>query len=270
MRIHEVATEELDCVTAVCLDPSVPLKWREAMKTAMDTRIRWLKTMIHKGLQVSIALKKPEQVSTPFEPKNAKGLIEYLPIEFAPEPVKGEKSLFINCIWVVPPLWHKGIARSLLERAIESARNYNGVSVLAYEGDKWFGFFPYMPASFFKRFGFKEVDHDESRVLLHLNLGADEKPILIKPRCREIGNSDKMVVDVLFNSQCPWSGWMVDKIKRNIKKYDTVVNTVNTDDRKMIEKYGLSRGVCINGTPIIKRMAPWKEIESIIKQTMRH
>jgi len=282
MQIHEISTEELDYVTAICLDPSVPSKWREAMKTAMDYRIQWLKTMMHKGLQISVALDAPEVVVNSLGPKNAKfkanvvhgsfpkGSIEYLPIEFAPEPVKGEKSLFIDCIWILPPFWHTGIARSLMERVIEKARRYGGASVLAYEGDKWFGFFDYMPASFFKKFGFKEVDLDGSRVLLHLNLGADKRPALRRPKCKEIESSGKMVVDVFFNSQCPWSGWMVDKVKRNIKKYDVVINAINTDDRKVIEEYGMSKGICINGMPLITRMASWKEIESIIKQTIMH
>jgi len=78
-----------------------------------------------------------------------------------------------------------------------------------------------------------------------------------------------MVVDVLFNSQCPWSGW-ADKIKRNMKKYNAIVKAINTDDRKVIEEYGLSRGVYINGSPAIKRMASWKEIEPVVKQTMQH
>jgi GNAT superfamily N-acetyltransferase len=282
MQIREVSTEELDYVTAVCLDPSIPPKWREAMKTAMDCRIRWLKTMMHKGLQISVVLDKPEVVIDSLGPKNAKfkemavhgnfpkGLVEYVPIEYAPEPVKGEKSLFVDCVWVPPPFWHTGIAKNLLEKVIENARHYGGVSVLSYEGDKWFGFFPYMPASFFKRFGFKEVCRDGSRVLLHLNLGANESPSLIHPKIRVIEKGDKMVIDVFFNSQCPWSGWMADKIKQNTQKYDAVVNAINTDNRKAIEEYGLSRGVCINGKPIVKRMASWKEIESTIKQMMLH
>jgi len=282
MQIHEVSTEELDYVTAICLDPSIPPKWREAMKITMDARTQWLKTMMHKGLQVSVALEKPEKVINSLGPKNTKfsemithsnfpkGLIEYLPIEFAPEPVKGEKSLFIDCLWVVPPFWHSGVARGLVERVIEKAKVYGGASVLGYEGDKWFGFFDYMPIGFFKKFGFKEVGRDGSRVLLHLNLGVDEQPKLIYPTCGAIEKSDKIVMDVFFNSQCPWSGWMVDKIKRNMKKYDAVVNAINTDDRKVIEEYGMSRGVCINGVPIVKRMASWKEIESIVKQAILH
>ena len=45
--------------------------------------------------------------------KSKRGLIEYLPIEIAPEPVKGEKSLFINCIWVLPRFKKKGIGKAL-------------------------------------------------------------------------------------------------------------------------------------------------------------
>ena len=59
---------------------------------------------------------------------------------------------------------------------------------------------------------------------------------------------------------------MIDNIKRNVKKYPEVsVNIVNTDNRRTIEEFGLSRGVCINGKPVIKRMASWKEIRTKIQ-----
>lgn len=35
---------------------------------------------------------------------------------------------------------------------------------------------------------------------------------------------------------------MVNRIKQGIRKYDAVVNVIKTDDRKIIQKYGLSRG----------------------------
>lgn len=280
MRIREVSPEELDFVSAVCLDPSVPRRWREIMEPCMVDRKNWLKAMMAKGLQVSVVLEKPEVVAKSLESKIervkakavrgsvAKGLIEYVPVEFTCEPVEGGSGLFINCIWVVPPFWRRGVARALLERCIENARAHGGASVLAYDGDKWFGFFPYMPASFFEKFGFKEVDRDGSRVLLHLNLGDDERPRLIRAKTRKTGKSDKLVVDVFYSSQCPWSGWMVDKVKRCMKKYGAVVNAINTDDRTVIEEYGLSRGVCINGKPLFKRMASWKEIDFAVKQVI--
>jgi GNAT superfamily N-acetyltransferase len=277
MRVHEVSPEELDFVSAVCLDPSIPPKWREAMKPCMEARKDWLKNMMSKGLRILVALEKPEVVINSLGAKNArfkgmavrgefpKGLLEFVPIEYALEPVKGEKSLFIDCLWVVPPFWHSNVARALMEKFIEEAKAYGSASVLAYEGDKWFGFFPYMPASFFRKFGFEEVDRDGSRVLLYLNFGANEEPMLIRTKKRTV-KSDKTVVDVFFNSQCPWSGWMVDKIERNMKKYDVLVNLINTDDRKIVEEHGMSRGVCINGVPMVKRMASWKEVESAVKK----
>lgn len=263
MHIREVSADELNHVTQVCLDPSVRAEWKQIMNPYMAKRLEWLRTMMKKGLEVSVAFKEVEGQEFP------KALIEYAPIEFAAEPVEGGKSLFINCIWVVPPLWHKGVAKMLLERVIDKAKACGGLSVLAYEGDKWFGFFPYMPSSFFKKFGFKEVDRDESRLLLYLNLGSDEPPKLIRPKCKPSKKSYKLVVDVFTNSQCPWSGLMIERIKKNIRKRSAVVNVIDTDDRKSLKKYGMSRGICINGVPFLKRMASWKEIEAAIKAYKR-
>lgn len=281
MQIHQISVEELDYVSRLCVDPWMPPTWREAMMPAMNARKEWLKAMMPQGLRVLVALEKVEALrSRSARSKKMRelivdgnfpeGLIEYAPIEFAPEPVLGEKSLFINCVWVLPRFWHKGIARNLLETFIEDAKIHGGASVLAYEGDKWFGFFPYMPVSFFKSFGFKEVDRDGNRVMLHLDLGAHATPTLIRPKARRSEKGDKPVVNVFYSSQCPWSGWMADRIKRNMKKYDTAVNAINTDDRNVIEAYGISRGLSINGVPVLKRMASWKEAESIVKQAIAH
>jgi len=282
MQILQVSAEELDYVARLCLDPFMVPRWREMMQPAMAVRKEWLKTMMRDGLRVLVALEKSEDVLSSFGAKNRKireliirdkipkGLIEYAPIELAPEPVIGKNSLFINCVWILPKFWDVGVARSLLKRFLEDASAYGGASVLAYEGDKWFGYFPYMPVSFFMKFGFREVDRDGSRVLLHLNFSDEEQPRLIYPKTRGVGRSDKIIADVLFSSQCPWSWWMADKVKRGMKKYDAVVNVVNTDDRTVIEEYGLSRGVCINGKPVLKRMASWKEIDFAVKQAIEH
>jgi GNAT superfamily N-acetyltransferase len=278
MIIHDVSSEELDYVTAVCLDPSIPPKWREAMKPAMNVRKDWLKSMMYRGLQISVAFTEPKKGIkradvtkvksgvTSAIGGSPKALIEYVPIEFASEPVQGRKSLFINCMWVVPPFWHRDVGKTLLETAIDKGKAYGGISVLAYEGDKWFGFFPYMPAIFFKKFGFKEVDRDGTRVVLHLSLGSNGTPKLIHPRCMSTKEADKMVVDVFYNSQCPWSGWMADGVKQKMRKYGAVTKLINTDDREVVEKYGMSRGICINGEPFIKRMVSLKEIERIVRQ----
>ena len=57
---------------------------------------------------------------------------------------------------------------------------------------------------------------------------------------------------------------MVEKVTKALKKYDTTVRAINTDDRATMEEYGLSRGVRVNGVPVIKRMATVKEVESAV------
>ncbi|NIW34713.1 GNAT family N-acetyltransferase, partial [Candidatus Bathyarchaeota archaeon] len=102
-------------------------KQREAMKEAMERRVKWIEEMMSKGLQIVVALGSRG---------GKKGLIEYLPIEMAPEPVKGTHSLFIDCIWVLPPYWERGIARGLMECFLEEAEKVGGATVLAYEADR--------------------------------------------------------------------------------------------------------------------------------------
>jgi GNAT superfamily N-acetyltransferase len=244
------------------------------MERYMKKRLKWLEKMMPQGLEIIVALEDPKQEILDYpwagpikhadlavRGKVPKGLIEYLPIENALEPVKGKHSLFINCIWVLPPFWGTGIAKGLINQFINEARKAGGATVLAYEGDKWFDAFEYMPAGFFRKFDFKEASRDETRLLLHLDLGAHEQPMLISPKKRAVDRNDKRVIDVFCNSQCPWSGWMAEQVKRNLRKHgDVKLNVINTDRKEVIEQFGISRGVSINGVPIIKRMASWKEV----------
>ena len=113
-------------VSAICLDPSVSR--REAMRGHMENRLNWLRKMMSRELKIIVALEnpKPEVLHYPWagdirhadlavKGKVPKGLIEYLPIEMALEPVKGENSLFINCIWILPPFWKTGVAKGLMQ-----------------------------------------------------------------------------------------------------------------------------------------------------------
>jgi hypothetical protein len=175
MQILEVSAGDLDYVARLCLDPFMPPAWREAMQPAMDVRKEWLKAMMYKGLRVLVALEESDDVLRSFGARNKKirelvirgrvpkGLIEYVPIEFAPEPVRGGKSLFVNCIWVLSKFWSGGVAKSLMERFIEDAKACGGASVLAYEGDKWFGFFPICLPAFLKSLGLKRLIEMEAR-----------------------------------------------------------------------------------------------------------
>ena len=250
----------------------------------MRNRIAWIKKMMSKGLEIFIALEKPKAQIIHYKwvgkMKHSDlalngivpmGLLENMPIEYTLEPVEGNKSLFINCMWILPPFWLTGVGKSLLEIFFNRAKEVGGASVIAYEGDKWFGTsIKYMPSSFFKKYGFQEVERDGTRVLLYRNLGGNIKPRFISSKPESLNKNEKTRVDIFFNSQCPWSKFMVDEIKGKQNKYPGIAfKFINTDDRNTIEKFGMSRGVRVNGEPVIKRIATWEEIELEIKKAQK-
>jgi GNAT superfamily N-acetyltransferase len=256
LEFHKISADELSYVSYLCLW-GVSQEQKEAMLPHMEERLHWIKEMMPKGLEIVVAL----------GPRRSKrGLIEYVPIEIAPEPVEGQHSLFINCIWVLPRFLGAGLGTGLMECFLHDAAKVGGATVLSYENDAWFGYFEYMPTSFFKRFGLKELSRDGTRVLLHRDLGAQNRPQLISAKKRELETNGQTIVDVFCSSQCPWCGWMADKICSNAPP-GMRVNRIGTDSRTIIKKFGLSRGVSINGEPAVKRMAAWREIQPILDRT---
>jgi len=255
LEFRKITEEEFPYVSYLCLW-GISRRQKEAMKEHMEKRLKWIEEMMPKGLEIIVAL-GPR--------KSKKGLIEYLPIEDAPETVHGELSLFINCVWILPRHSKAGVGKGLVQHFLKAAKEVGGATVLAYEGDKWFDYFDYMPVDFFTRFGFEEVSRDGTRVLLHLDLGAHKAPKLIFPKSRKKSEKDEAAMDVFCNSQCPWCGWMVDNVRRNVRKYPGVtLSVIDTDPREIIERYGMARGISINRDPVIKRMATWKEVKSVL------
>jgi GNAT superfamily N-acetyltransferase len=268
----------------VCLDPSVDKEARNLMEDGMENRIRWIKKMIPKGLEIIVAFDNPRQEKIHYKwfgkmlhsdlavnDQVPMGLLEFIPIKDAPEPVQGKRSLFINCMWILPPFWNIGIGKALLESFIEKAKQVGSASLIAYEGDKWFGTsISYMPSSYFKRYGFQEVDRDGSRLLLYLDLGASNPPKFLSQRSINLNKFKKINLDLFFNSQCPWARYMINTVRGGIKKYNNInINYVNTDNNEIIKNFGISRGVYLNGKPIFKRMASWEEIQSELEKVIK-
>lgn len=295
VRIVEFDGQNPDLVEGLCLHPEDPPEMLEVMTPYMEVRKQWLRDMAAKGLGVAVALGAAGEKL---------GLVEFVPIEWAAEPINGEGSLFINCLWVLPRYWKSGVARAMMEHVIIRAkggvglshpglrvgratslrcdgrackatepgprRSYGGITVLGYERDRWFGYFSYMPVGFFKKLGFAEMDRDGRRVLLHLDLGRAQKASLIRPKTRTDVRAapGKHVVEILYSSQCPWSGWMINGVTRNLKRPDVEVRLVNTDNRNVMAAYGLTRGVCVDGRPLINRLASGREVARAIEQRL--
>jgi GNAT superfamily N-acetyltransferase len=245
----------------------------------MSDRLIWIKEMMDIGLEIFVALEEPKNEEIHYKwvgkmlhsdlairGQVPMGLLECVPIEHALEPIKGEKSLFINCMWILPPFWGRAVGRALIEFLINRAKEIGGISTIAYDGDKWCGTsINYMPLSFFKKFGFREIERDGSRVLLHIDLGAKITPKLIYPNFEALENEKESQLVAFYNCQCPWSKLMIDELNKNTEKdLDIKPKVLETNKRELILKYGISRGLVIDGKPVIKRIALWKEMQKEI------
>jgi GNAT superfamily N-acetyltransferase len=281
MKIQTITEDKLDLINAICLDPSVDKETRRLMENGMDHRICWIKKMIPKGLEILVAIDKPREEIVHYkwvgkmlhsdlavQGEVPMGLLECIPIEHALEPLTGKNTLFINCMWILPPFWHSGVGTALVKSFIKKAKKYGGASVIAYDGDNWFGTsIKYMPLSFFTKFGFKEVDRDGSRVLFYLDLGASDPPKIILPELNEPHKTEKINLEIFFNSQCPWSIYMVNTVRKDLENAPNInINLINTDDNELIKRLGISRGISLDGQPIIKRMASCEEIRIEIEK----
>ena len=103
-----------------------------------------------------------------FRKLNARGkiFIEYEPIETAWVPIIGKDYDYIYCLWVAGSFKGKGIAKELLEYAIEDAKKEkkNGICTVVSKKKK-----PFLgEKKFFEHFGFKVIDSIEDYELLAL------------------------------------------------------------------------------------------------------
>jgi GNAT superfamily N-acetyltransferase len=285
LKIQKINKNNFEIVQAICLDPSIDEKSREFMNESMNSKLSWILKMIPRGLKLYIAYEKPKPIKIHYKwvgemlhsdlainKQVPMGSLEAMPIEYALEPVEGKNSLFINCMWILPPFWAAGVGKSLLKEFFLDAKKIGGGSIIAYNKIKWFGTsIEYMPSKFFEKYGFEEVDRYEERILLHRDFGANQTPKLLKPKPYFFNKKDQFKIDILYNSQCPWSGYMINTIRNEVVKYSNVnLNLINTDNRKRIKKYGLSRGIFINGKPILNRMADWEEIKPLLERTFKN
>lgn len=278
MEIRELKKDELDLAVLPCVDPN----FRKTLKQGMALRREFLEKKIRKGLSILVTLEdqgEKEKIEYPgvgkvrtkdlsFKGKIVAGLIEYSPIEETNFPVRGENLAFIDCIWVIPPFWQKGVAKNLMKELFEKthARSFSGAAVIAYAKESWWGFFDYMPGWFFKKFGFIQVERDGNSILMLKNYKDAKPPKFILSETKSTSKPGKIKAKLFWNGQCPYSWWVKKIAEKEFSKASTIeLSFVNTDDRKTVEKSGISFGLTIDGKVIYNRMPSWDEVRMTLE-----
>lgn len=236
----------------------------EVRRQGMECKRLWTESMIPKGLGARVA----------FCEEYPAGFAEFMPIEIAPAPVKGEKLLFITDIHVNSDdkngkinLEHLGIGKLLVRSVEQFAREqgYPGLATIALQGKL-------LPEAFYESVGFRLIEQTGNVCLLWYPFTDDCSPPSIwegnfKPHIRE----DGVQVDVIRTTQCP-AVIAHDSWRQVTSEYDERVSFSETiaDDRSMMDIDCVTgcAGVFVNGKRTSCRPISAAEIRDIIDQAL--
>ena len=236
----------------------------EAQWQGMQTKRRWVETMIPEGLGARVA----------FCEDYPAGFAEFLPIEIAPAPVLGKDLLFITDIHVTSNdkggrinLEHLGIGKLLVRSVEQFAREkgYKGMATLALLGKR-------LPEGFYESVGFKLIQQIDELCLLWYPFMQDiDEPRIWEGNFKPAVREDGVHVDIIRTPQCP--GMVAPDIWRRVTgEYDDTVSyseTLAADRSKMdISCVTGCAGVYVNGNKVSCHFASTEEIRSIIDREL--
>jgi GNAT superfamily N-acetyltransferase/predicted Rdx family selenoprotein len=229
MKIVDLTPSTIDDSISLCIGS------KPGFEQAREEKRRWLEGRLPNRVGTKLAY---------FDGSLA-GMVEYSPIEDTPFPVVGKHLLHIHCVWVLPTFQKKGLGEELVKSVVNEARSRGrkGVSVIAHDG----AFF--MPISFFASQKFRTVDRRSHSELMWRMLEDAEPPKFIWSRFSPTEAPDRVTVDVLYCSQCPWTIKSRERMTRISREFgnDVKIRALRTDDRKVMENLGDLKGVYVNG-----------------------
>lgn len=174
---------------------------------------KWIKSKLEKGHV--------------FRKLNARGkiFIEYEPIETAWVPILGKNYEYIYCLWIAGSFKGKGIAKELLEYAINDSKEkgMSGICTLVSKKKK-----PFVgEKEFFIHNGFKVVDEIDDYELLALQFDNSEIP-------KFNDNARKMKIDnqdftIYYSNECPYVEYEVQELTQYAKDNNIKINFIKID-----------------------------------------
>lgn len=165
------------------------------------------------------------------------GRVEIWPIEEGINLVSGKDLYFMPCIWVLPEFQKKGFGKALIEEVFNSTQDRSGVMTISMEEEEW------MPSSFFKKFGFEEIKIEglnpyfKSMIKKYREI---EIPKILKPTFEHVKRDDKVVIEIVRDTICPFIRVWEEKLKDIVKDFGEKIELIEyvPYSKKEILKYG--------------------------------
>jgi len=215
----------------------------EETDTCGMRRLELLHDLIRRGAVVKAALLDSEHV----------GFAYGVPIEHSSWGPVGDGLIAIPCLYVQKKGAMHGIGRALME-AIETdaqTAGRHGTTLFGFRdlpGAEWF-----LPAAFFERLGYGEVDA-RGRCVLFWKPFTDQalKPRFLEPAYQFEPVEGRVVVDLFYNDFCQTSGIEAERVRAVCAEFGdrVVLREFCADDHDVLLTCGIERGIYVNGSEI--------------------
>ena len=184
----------------------------------VSSKKAWLAERFDEGL---VFLKSAER---------GKCFIEYIPAEFAWNPIDAPDYMYIDCLWVSGAMKGHGYSSELLSRCIEDskAKGKKGLCILSAAKKKPFLSDP----KFLKYKGFEIADEADNGIqLMYLPFedGA-EKPHF--KECAKHPHIDEMGYVLYYTNQCPFNGKYVPILEETAEKNGIAFKAIKLSSRE--------------------------------------
>ncbi|MBO4423584.1 MAG: YoaP domain-containing protein [Clostridia bacterium] len=184
----------------------------------VSSKKSWLADRLGEGL---VFLKSTER---------GKCFIEYIPAEYAWNPIKADGYLYIDCLWVSGSFKGHGYSNDLLDQCIKDggSKGKKGLCVLSAEKKKPFLSDP----KYLKYKGFKVCDEADNGVqlwYLPFEEGA-EKPAFLE--CAKHPHTDEPGFVLYYTYQCPFNAKYVPTLEAAAKEHGVPFKAVRLQSRE--------------------------------------
>lgn len=238
MQVIDLTDEHMRFVTVCTHDDDMD----NDREKAAPERETWLKDNLAKGLRVKVVVDNGKPV----------GFVHCLPIELGAWGMSGIDIMTIPCLtlkysYVYRQEMGSGYGSALIEAVESEARKTRkGVAVLAYDNDFWF-----MPASFFKRLGYRQISKQGDAVIMLKVFEPVKPPVMHRLNYQPNLVPGKVVVDAFWNPICMTSLVEIMRIREVCAEYGDrlVLNEYNCGNKGILERYQTARALFINGEP---------------------
>jgi len=192
------------------------------------------------------------------------GRVEFYPIENSFALISESDLYFMPCIWVLPEFQKKGIGKKLIEKVIEETKDRSGIITNVTESEGW------MPALFFKKFGFEDTGFAGPVKLLIKKHRETNLPSKLKPVFEHEINPNKVVIEIVEEPACPFMRVWQKKLISVAKELGDKVTITEypVKDRSDALKYAYST-VYVDGEEPFFEPVPIEEIRSTLENYLK-